>query len=732
VSCSDCIVVSKIMSLPLQIKGGGRAVLSSECQKAIVSLLMQLEKQEGVVPATTGTVSATATVINDTSTATLTLNNNDSNRNLTAIGAATSESFSIQQQEQLERQFVTKLVQQYERLRLTNQYNHHQSDSTKSGGGGGSVSDTTTGKNVRIEIAVAVFKKSDEDSSNSYSKSSKNQESSSDKNEDDTSNYDSSRKKVLPFQSNMKKVVLLPRSTTMEELYRQAKAKFRIKAKLPFVRAFIIVQDSATSPFLLFDLKKDLSGIQDGTTVYVTPTKNSMTMSDSSLTIADKNDPDGLNCDQLEQVKHAYASLINRRRHSQPYRTSERSKNKQKVDHPIIDSDLVAERAHSRAKLPAAACKSDILLASQTHPVVILSGATGSGKSTQVPQFLFEHHHATTVKDGDTMSSQQRRRPYIVVTQPHRIAAISLARRVSEEMGCPPPGAKGSLVGYIVRLDRRVAEGTCRIIYCTVGVLLRMLVCPQNEIHHDDDSSTSVPPPPLSLNTISHLILDDVHDRDVETDFCLTVLRSLLGSQQFPHLRLILMSATASVDFFVNYFASIATTTTLEILGRTFPVQTNWLSDCEHAAEMSLCDYGGGQASSTTSYIHSDVASVNDGPRLSPRAHQKIDYRLILGVIRKIILQQQAHGQLEVSSSSPSTENKPRKTGAILVFLPGKAEIEALAKCLYNDRGSTIGDRNLCRILKLHSSMQRDAKQDVFQPVHAGIVKIVLATNVAE
>jgi HrpA-like RNA helicase len=259
-------------------------------------------------------------------------------------------------------------------------------------------------------------------------------------------------------------------------------------------------------------------------------------------------------------------------------------------------------------------------------------------------------------------------------------------------------------------------------------------VCPQTDIHDHDSSSNSLLPPLLSLDTISHLILDEVHERDVNTDFTLTLLRGLLVSKQCPHLRLILMSATASVDFFVNYFASDATrTTTLEIPGNTFAVQTNWLSDCERFSGMFLCEGAGkGQAGNAVPFIDDGVASVTDGPTLSPRAPQKIDNKLILAIIRKIIDQQQTNGDLEVPPLSSSTEQKYRETGSILVFLPGKAEIEALAKCLYSDRSSTIGNRRLCRILKLYSSMPRHEQQNVFLPVLTGTVKIVLATNVAE
>jgi ATP-dependent RNA helicase DHX36 len=158
-----------------------------------------------------------------------------------------------------------------------------------------------------------------------------------------------------------------------------------------------------------------------------------------------------------------------------------------------------------------------------------------TGKSTQVPQFLLDANPDC----------------YICVTQPRRIAAISIADRVAAEQ------ADGTLIAHQVRLENNVTADT-QLVFCTPGVLLRKL-----------QSSPR-------LNEYTHIILDEVHERDRYQEFLLIILRDLLPSR--PDLRLVLMSATLqTVDIF-QYFANL-NPATVAMEGRTFPVQEFFLED---------------------------------------------------------------------------------------------------------------------------------------------------------
>uniref|UniRef100_A0A1I8BYJ8 Helicase ATP-binding domain-containing protein n=1 Tax=Meloidogyne hapla TaxID=6305 RepID=A0A1I8BYJ8_MELHA len=172
-----------------------------------------------------------------------------------------------------------------------------------------------------------------------------------------------------------------------------------------------------------------------------------------------------------------------------------------------------------RHSLPVWNLKRKILTSIKQYPVTLITGGTGCGKTTQVPQFLLEDaaENSTPIQ--------------IMCTQPRRLPAISIAKRVALERG----EMLGDTIGYHIRLEQRISSKTA-LTYCTSGVLLRKLT--NDELASD----------------ITHVILDEVHERETNTDYLLIVLRWALSRR--PDLRVVLMSATMgdNINKFLKYF----------------------------------------------------------------------------------------------------------------------------------------------------------------------------------
>lgn len=175
-----------------------------------------------------------------------------------------------------------------------------------------------------------------------------------------------------------------------------------------------------------------------------------------------------------------------------------------------------------------------------SHQVIIVSGETGSGKTTQLPQFILDY------------SSSCNEKSRIICTQPRRIAAVSVAERVALERN----ERVGQSVGFHIRLESSVGPKTA-LIYCTNGILLRTLM--------NGDAC---------LKTFTHIIVDEIHERDRYSDFLLICLRECLINH--PHLRLVLMSATIETNIFKKYFNNAPC---VFIGGRLFDVKSYYLDD---------------------------------------------------------------------------------------------------------------------------------------------------------
>ncbi|NXF94437.1 DEXH5 helicase, partial [Eubucco bourcierii] len=196
---------------------------------------------------------------------------------------------------------------------------------------------------------------------------------------------------------------------------------------------------------------------------------------------------------------------------------------------------------HERQKLPAWQERDRILELLESHQVLVVSGMTGCGKTTQIPQFILDA----------SLQGSPSRVANIICTQPRRISAISVAERVAKER----TERVGLTVGYQIRLES-VKSSATRLLYCTTGVLLRRLEAD------------------LTLQGITHIIVDEVHERTEESDFLLLVLKDIMS--QRPDLRIILMSATLNAELFSQYFHFCPV---ISIPGRTFPVDQYFLED---------------------------------------------------------------------------------------------------------------------------------------------------------
>ncbi|EEY20942.1 pre-mRNA-splicing factor ATP-dependent RNA helicase PRP22 [Verticillium alfalfae VaMs.102] len=345
----------------------------------------------------------------------------------------------------------------------------------------------------------------------------------------------------------------------------------------------------------------------------------------------------------------------------------------------------------SRMQLPMWQFRQQVVDTVDREQVVIICGETGCGKSTQVPSFLLEHQLA------------QGKPCKIYCTEPRRISAISLARRVSEELGegRGDIGTPRSLVGYSIRLEANTSKET-RLVFATTGIVMRML-----EGSND-------------LREVTHLVLDEVHERSIDSDFLLIVLKKLMLRRK--DLKVVLMSATVDAERFSNYLGNAPV---LTVPGRTFPVQVRYLEDA-----IELTGFSTGQASQEKMVdLDDDVETETEGPKttvgselakysaktrntLAQMDEYRIDFDLIVQLIAKI-------------AADPSYSQFSK---AILVFLPGIAEIRTINDML-------LGDPSFAKdwlIYPLHSSIATEDQEAAFLVPPPGIRKVVLATNIAE
>lgn len=301
-----------------------------------------------------------------------------------------------------------------------------------------------------------------------------------------------------------------------------------------------------------------------------------------------------------------------------------------------------------RALLPAWQKREQLISIINSNKVTIVTGETGSGKSTQIVQFIL-----------DDLCSRGQFGSSLICTQPRRISTIGLAERISEERA----GQVGDEVGYIIRGENKTKK-TTRLSFVTTGVLLRML---QGFLANEGSSL---------FENLEYIFIDEVHERSVDSDFLLIILKKVMN--KFPKLKIVLMSATINTDSFQKFFG--VPVNHIHIEGRTFPIEDVYLDTI-----LSDLDY------SVTNY---------DGQVIRPKADSHFfktgtaNYDLIAKLC--------AH----IDEKLLAERNK----GSILVFLPGILEISKCIQrieLVFGDRNvwclplhSTLSLKDQTRVFK--------------------------------
>ncbi|KAE9966321.1 hypothetical protein BLS_007068 [Venturia inaequalis] len=370
----------------------------------------------------------------------------------------------------------------------------------------------------------------------------------------------------------------------------------------------------------------------------------------------------------------------------------------------LANTKIGIEITRSKSEMTVYQQRDRILLLIDANSVVVIAAATGSGKTTRLPQLILEK----------AIESDAGAECNIWVTQPRRLAAISVSRRVIKEHF----DAGIMSVGHHVRYDVSLPRPGGSITYCTTGILLNRIQRRPDEV----------------FDNISHIIVDEAHERDMLIDRLLALLKFHLFARKkaglgFP--KIIVSSATLDIGLFTNYFAQpmwkggvreLVACPYLEIPGRMFPVEHTYLDDIL----LKLNEYpAASRAFMDRDKITKDFLSLNQ---------EKRDSR---GQLQHLAPQTDAQQSIVPAALVALTIAHivgSSAEGAILVFLPGLDSINKVRESLEVNSpmlGADFNDKNRFRIVVLHSDM-KDSNDEAFMKMTNGMRKIVLATNIAE
>jgi len=381
-----------------------------------------------------------------------------------------------------------------------------------------------------------------------------------------------------------------------------------------------------------------------------------------------------------------------------------------------------------RRNLPIFAYREQILDMVSNSAVTVLHAETGAGKTTQCPQFLLE----------EALRSDSGSQTSIICTQPRRVAATSVAERVAEEMDTK----LGGQVGYQIRLEAKRTKDT-KLLFCTTGVILRLLI--ENP----------------TLDGISHVVVDEVHERQWQIDVLLVALRNLiaLDGPRRNNLKVILMSATLDAELFCSFFGGAPI---LSVPGRTFPVSNYYLEDLieatghvvEEGSRNALREYYGSHRETASMFVTTkggekrrenvsldsqvDVEVSDDFPDYSISTRKSLDrvdetvinYELIEEILHYLLISPKGAAGAQPLLTPDGKELIENNGGAVLVFMPGIGEIRTLIDRLQSSKN--FQDRKRFDIIPMHSALSSSEQRRAFVVPRKVKWAIIVATNVAE
>ena len=355
--------------------------------------------------------------------------------------------------------------------------------------------------------------------------------------------------------------------------------------------------------------------------------------------------------------------------------------------------------------LPVSARRDEIARAIRDHQVVIVSGETGSGKTTQLPKICMQLGRGVSGMIGHT--------------QPRRLAARSVADRIAHELGQTVGRESGQVVGYQVRFTDEVGPTTL-VKLMTDGILLA-------EIQSD----------PM-LRRYDTLIIDEAHERSLNIDFILGYVARLLPAR--PDLKVIITSATIDSDRFARHFGTwegtpgsgrlIEPAPVIEVSGRTYPVEIRYRPLGPTTPSSYTSEASSQQADETIEVI--ETTDVTESGPMQLVLEDPDDELATLGY---------GMGEdidVETAICHAVDELSAEGDGDILVFLPGERDIRDTEAALLDHlkgRGRRAGDDKGARpgdieILPLYARLTAAEQHRVFEPHR--LRRVVLATNVAE